>query len=675
MIQSIFHTNFSRLKNVTARRTALIVGIFLLAFTFWTCQKAVEPSDILRASEFTVQVIDQSGNPIPSAKVLIAEGANIATSLLSGAGVTDQSGAIKITYNVEPAGKILSVQVIPPSGSAGLQSATPFYNGSVIVPCSGSTLLITFNRETPISCNSLTQVNENVVMNLCYDTASVCRAYTPDYKNTCTTTITITATNFVPALPNGVAPHYYKAGVEVSPAFTVAPNESFKIGFIINSPSKTTINYTGNMTFTGTSNGGANTNVAGSVSLSATAKLCDDCSCPPADILLANKTPDTVCIGTSKQIDVPLTFTNTSKKGCDYIFTLEQDFTDPDLSLISFNGGSKSGGTLLAGSALTTMSVKFTPTKNQIYAATAVYKIQKRNSLGQISDCPTKLRITFNGYGGQAQCQIVLDPKDTTLLTTTQKIYQCVGMDESENIKKLRIRNPSGCPVTLNSNSLSAPFKSSPTTLTLQPGETQDIEVHFVPQTNDVWPTGRGGAQVKFFPAILTVSGCTTTSINISGIPNIDCGRLNSGCLYEWGFNNIYQSFTFGRETTSTLTITISTDKNIAFRDLYISNINIGANTITLGSMGSNGLAYTRFYLSTQFNGTSDAQCVFAGPYVKDCDKVPGGAGTIVAGKHDIVLFKILYTDGREYCGLLWIEDILLINGQPRACVHVCYPL
>lgn len=401
------------------------------------------------------------------------------------------------------------------------------------------------------------------------------------------------------------------------------------------------------------------------------------CDCPtdfPTITIPVSPAEDTVCIGASRDIVIPLTeIRNDNRDGlCDYLFELEKGSSDLDLLLIDFNGDPPTGTRLTPGTSLGNLRLRFRPTQARSYTDSVIYRVrlQNRGNNSQ-QDCATRLKVIYRGRGSEGSC--LIDTASSTIFrkpgNTIDTIIQCVGLDLQQ--RTLRILNPSGCPLTMNAPTSSNPlFSATPAQLVIPPNGSGDFIIHFIPDPDSVWPGGRGARPGRLhFQADLTLLDCIQGQIRVPGVADTACRGTRSQALHAWGElrGNWFEGIAMDEATNA-----INYDNNRSLqgkRDIYIESIDLAGGRAVLGS----DRARWRVIQSNRLpNSASETACDISPAYIGQCP-TPGSAGTVTVQLWDVVIFDI-----NGFCGIAWvigIEPDRPVNGVPSVKLQICYPI
>jgi len=299
-------------------------------------------------------------------------------------------------------------------------------------------------------------------------------------------------------------------------------------------------------------------------------------------------------------------------------------------------------------------------------------------SNGTVKQCPNDLIVRFHGSAGVPSCRI--DTLSSTIFLSPAKkvldtLKNCVDVDLGQNARTLKVINTGKCDVTMTAAFNSTIFTASPASKLVGAGDTATFTLKFLPKATDVWSSGRGNNPGKIrFNSQLTISGCVQQLYTINGLADTACNYSLYQCMHKWS-ETLGKWFEVIQMDRSNNIITYKNNPAITTdRDIFIDNINVGALTTILNS----DYAHWKVVDNHPSTFAGETACSFGGKYVTDCDAA-APTGALPVKLWDVISFTLNYTDGREFCGIIWIVDIRNDTqsgaGVPTVCMQICYPL
>jgi hypothetical protein len=671
------------LSSRMARRVLLLAAI---AIAIHGCQQANEPNRTVTGVVVTALVVDQAGRPVPDAFVRYAPGAN-AASPLSQFERTDIEGKVSFVADVPTSGAVYTFEVEPP----GNYSPQPLRRDSVFIPCQSSTIVFQVVRLANLPCGR--SGSESLEISLCLDQETSRSALSALVTNNCPATVSFVTTvaPSLAGLPGLSISIVDPQGTALGNTFQRTPGQSFQVRCVYAPPATQEPATQGAVIVEG--NDGQGNTTTYTVNLSATARICQSCPCPPEERIIHPAPPayETNCVGADpKRVSVTLShIANPSSRigGCEYVYTLlpSESFRTGAFEAVSFNG--ETGVTTVLGpqQSLQPLVVLFAPKAAGEVIDSAVFIVRTRDQNGNPGTCPPRrLAVILRGLGGAGVCEIVQNPADTTLLrTTTNRLYQCIGENDPDQRKRLCIRNSGSCPITVHAAVRSQPglFTVTPDSLVIDAGRQDCFDVTFNPTERTVWPNGRTSPAVKVFNDEILITGCATASIPLTGNAMTDCGVVNDMCLIKYGeANNKWRQGIVLDERSNVISKANEISTSQAY--MWISDMIATDPNPANWRAQFNAPAGVTFYRITnrpRINSSEDI-CTWLQDYRAYCPDAVGltPEKPITLGLYDVVLVKIRFAAGDTYCGLLWIKsfykDALDPFGVPQVCFDLCYP-
>lgn len=632
--------------------TNFIILSILIVFLFLRCsQEAIQPEIVNIRTNMSIFVVDQSGKPVPGANVTIYK---LKPRQFYLSNSTDPNGKIILKdYFVPIIGEIIEVTITPPPGV----NAQPITD-TLSLPCRDAEFTLIIEIREDVTCNSTS--SGSLQFSTCVGKSDTLSSNYVYHDCPCDLTISLTQSSPSPDLQVSVVP---------AQGQNINNSTALKVTAIFNPKREGTINNDVTVTASGTC--GSFTYI---LSIKAVGVECFSCQCPTLPDTIKNNILDTVCVGTSKEIQVDLSkvVNNTeASKNCVLEFQRIKSFFNSNILQITGEPRSLLGG----GRSLPPLTVRVSPTKRGLIIDSVQYSVRIRNN-DSVKDCGF-LNIKLSVFAGQGICKIDSNANDNSLITTNNQIDQCVGLDLIT--KKILIRNIGECPLdilgTMNNNI----FYIDPESNIINPGQVKTFTIHFVPKISDVWPNGRGKAPgITRFNAMLNICGF---NIPVVGIVDTNCYHPNYDCFKQYDINNQWrQAVVFNRKTNE---ITKGNPVVAPNRDLFFPQINVAGGSCTLESdWASFGRPPSPFNTRNRSSQT-DNPC----NWVVDYTPLIYSSGLIswqptrIDGVrvNDVILFSITYVGSSEpFYGIIWINDIKYdtqVNGLPIVCYDICFPI
>gem|GEM_PF-590839 len=411
---------------------------------------------------------------------------------------------------------------------------------------------------------------------------------------------------------------------------------------------------------------------------------CDVCPCPT--IAPVAYQADTVCIGTTTSIMVPLdklVAPIASTQDCETEFRLLSSLPS-GLTLPSGTSFVVQGKQLFPPLEIVAEPVSMSP-----IGTTLVYEVRTRKrSTGVETICPIRFNVDLFIPVIAGQCSVSR--------LTTDTLQKCVFSDSSSQ-DTFSIVNTGSCPITVTVTSNSPLFSVSPQgTLTIPARSRKKFTVTFnaVKKDWDVSPAPVTGARgEKYFTGTIRVDGCAAnaTTITARGEAYVQCNAFKYQCLRQFrppGFPNTYAESIQLIEDKTTI---VYQNDNQRFQqyDVFIKGLtpNGASFDVELASGAAGSDTYGVFRrIATGFT---------VNPGQSICDTYPLNAttecsmmkndpsqgtptlGGLQAG--DVVLYVKLGSSGSKQCALIWVQSVGLdrpgANALPQACIELCYPM
>lgn len=676
--------SLNTIKQLSTRINILCLFLFLV--NCLGCQQPTEPSNLIVGNGFdvTVRVQDQSGQPLSGASVqwAILKSKNELFTPMSKSG-NDGEFAATIPVPVAYDSAFVVIRTDIPPGIAGLDYKGIQKNGDfrldTIRICRNASIDIALTRQVIISkCGTLSC---SPITLLCeFPDKIIDSSCTPIYVNSTNETLTL--------FPLTVSAQFVTVKVRVNGTIVTSPitipnGSNFQICYYFTP--KVDAQVSKNQ-FTETIGASTPTNpscLTCSFSLTTEIRRKEDCECPtslkPIHFPLDTNTKVEVCIGNDSTVEIPIGYKNDNRAtGCDLEFNLVTPVTSTNFEILSANNGLPTKLRIAPGSSFGKLEVRFSPTQPITYDIDVRYSIKIINSDGTTKQCTDDLIIRFHGLGGQSSCEI--DTIGSSLFISPAKklldtLRNCVDVDLSSNARRIKIKNTGKCDVDISATFNSILFEVSPSNLKIRAGKSDSFTVKFLPKASDVWNGTRGTKPgIINFSSQLTLSGCKNQLYTIKGVADTACNYSLYQCMHKWS-EPLGKWFEVIQMDRSNNIITYKNNPAIVTdRDIFIDNINVGALTAILNS----DYAHWKVVDSHPSAFAGETACSFGGKYVNDCD-----ASTPIAPVNvklwDVISFTLNYTDGRQFCGIIWIVDIRNDTqsggGVPTVCMQICYPL
>jgi hypothetical protein len=660
---------------------------FLTLIICFGCQQPTEPSNIVVGKGFdvTVRVHDQAGQPLAGVSVqwAILGGKQVTFTMMPRAG-NDGEFAATIPVPVASDSALVVIRTDIPTGTAGAEFKGIQKNGDfrldTVRICRNASIDIALTRQVTISkCGTLSCTPISL---LCEFPDKVSdSSCTPEYVNS--TTEILTLSPVTSSAPFVTTKAKVNGGIVNTPA-TIPIGARFQICYYftpsINSPVSRD-QFTENIVASSPTNPLC---LTCTFPLTTEIRRKEDCDCPnsPKPIVFPTDTTKRVdvCIGKDTTVDIPIGVKNDNRAtDCDIEFSLISPSSTAEFEVVSANNGLPKTVRISPGASFGKLSVRFSPNAVNNYDFDIRYAMRVIKSDGTVKQCTDQLLVQFHGAGGQSSCDI--DTVGSTIFIAPAKklldtLKNCVDVDLSSNARTLKIINKGKCDVTISA-SFNTPLFAvvTPTTLQIPAGKSDSFTLKFLPKATDVWPNGRGSKPgIINFSGQLTLTGCKNQVYTIKGLADTACNYSLYQCMHKWS-ETLGKWFEVIQMDRSNNIITYKNNPAITTdRDIFIDAINVPALTAMLNS----DFSHWKVVGSHPSAFAGETACSFGGQYINSCDAA-APTGQIPVKLWDVVSFTINYTDGRQFCGIIWIVDIRNdtqnASGVPTVCMQICYPL
>lgn len=670
-----------------SRNGVLNLLTFLILVVCFGCQQATEPTDLVVGNGFevTVRVQDQSGQSLSGVRVqwaLLGTAKQLDFTTMSSAG-NDGEFSATLPVPVANDSALVLIRTDIPTGTAGLEFKGNQTNGDfrldTIRVCRNATIDITLSRRVTITrCGTLSCSPVNLLCEFPDITSD--SSCTTEYVNSTNETLTLSqVSGAIPFVTTRIKVN----GVIVAQPASVPNGARFQICYYFTPNANAALSrdqYTVNIVASSPTNPSC---LTCSFTLTTETRKKEDCDCPPTlkpiDFPADTTRPVEVCIGNDSTVDIPVGFTNDNRAaGCDIEFTLVSPGTSQEFEVISANNSLPSSVRISPGSSFGKLSVRFSPTQNIPYRFDIRYSMRVIQSNGTVKQCPNELVVRFRGSAGVPSCRI--DTLTSSIFLSPAKrvldtLKNCVDVDLGQNARTLRVINTGKCDVTITAAFGSSVFSVSPSSELVGAGDTAIFTLKFLPKATDVWSGGRGNTPGKInFNSQLTIGGCVTQLYTIQGLADTACNYSLYQCMHKWS-ETLGKWFEVIQMDRTNNIITYKNNPAITSdRDIFIDNINVGALTTILNS----DFAHWKVVDNHPSTFAGETACSFGGKYITSCDAA-APTGALPVRLWDVISFTLNYTDGREFCGIIWIVDIRNDTqsgaGVPTVCMQICYPL
>ncbi len=679
MVISLISTKLSR--NWAVRLFMLLI----LAVSFG-CQQSTEPSDIVVGEGFdvTVRVHDQAGQPLSGVIVqwtILGEKQGQFKTMPQAGNDGEFTATIPVPVATDSALVVIRTDI--PTGQAGIEFKGNQKNGDFRLDtlriCGDSIIDITLFRQVTISkCGGLSCTPISLLAELPDKISD--SACTPEYVNSTNETLTLS--------PITSSAPFVTAKVRVNGAIVagtaVIPNgASFQVCYYFNPSVDARVErnqFTENIIASSPTNPSC---LNCTFALTTEVRRKEDCDCPisPKPISFPTDTTKSVevCVGSDSTVDIPVGFKNDNRlAGCDIEFSMVSPTSNSEFEVLSANNGPASTVRISPGASFGKLSVSFSPTVVKKYPIDIRYAMKVIHTDGTVKQCPDQLVIHFNGMGGQSSCRI--DTASSSIFVAPAKtaldtLKNCVDVDLESNARTLKVINTGKCEIDVSASFNTSVYTVSPSSKLLQAGDTATFTLKFLPKPTDVWNSGRGMKPGSIrFSGILSIKGCVVQDYVIRGLADTACNYSLYQCMHKWSetLGKWFEVIQMDR------TNNIITYKNnpaiVSDRDIFIDNINVGALTAILNS----DFAHWKVVASHPSMFAGETACSFGTQFINACD-ASAPTGQIPVKLWDVISFTLNYTDGRQFCGIIWIVDIRNDTqsgaGVPTVCMQICYPL
>ncbi len=626
------------------------------------CQEATEPETLSLPVTITLRVEDQSGQPIGRTDVLFTRGGNAANLTLAGS--TGGDGLLLLRNQpVRLEGEDFLFRFIPPVQF----SLDPITVGPLRIPCSDTTLSIRLSREELIRCNSAYSAALDFL--LCLDEQDSEELCTPLLTHNCPNPLEFTLGSLLPDALGMTLRAIDETGQELGNVFSRAAGERFQLCLLFQPNAE--VEDEGQISFSASD--GVGNAISGSIRVTAQSERCDECDCPDSFSVREPEVNerDSVCVGASERFEVPIRLSNFSEEGCDYLIELQEDFSGGDVAILAFNGRNKFNATLAAGGNTGFLSVLYTPSSRGEYRDRAVYSVRARNPEGELLECESTIAVTFIGWGGIPECLMIEDANDTSFVPTTQRLFQCVNQDDNRLAKRIAFINTGECDLDLSlALDDGSVFELNPTELNIEPGQTQEVLVKFLPRDENIWPSGRGAAPpLVEFADVLRINGCEPASFDLTGLADTVCSFVTNLCLHRYGEEN--DTYTEGVRILEDNQLLFVNQAETSDIDFYVDAIDVGIPEAAIRS--ESGLLFK--VVDSRSLSPNETLCDLRDRYFDECAGGGFSASLPTVNPNDVIIFK-----RDNFCGAMWISKIDLDRADPgnalaQVCFQICYPL
>lgn len=644
---------------------AFLAALFVLA----SCQNATQPTNVTTSRTITLDVHSSTQQPITPATVewLKFTGVNAPIGSTVTTGPDGLARILVPDVSTRRDSVRMTVSMPPSSPYAGIGPLTI----STAV-CTDTSIVLALSPQTPCGTLSVTDT-----MHL-----YACPQSTPSFSRDCR-----------------VYPTTCQGGV----VFTTTDSSQGGITIAVTSDGQTSSAATVCATYAPASASGTGqtetmqVNVEGRLPGSATVLVrialtvightnCDACPCPTVQGVAT--TTDTVCVGSTSNVQVPLSTLVSpisSSPDCTTEFVLRSS-SNTDVAVSSGDQFS-----VRNGQPFPTITLGVSPTTAAPMRTTLTYDVRTRkNSTGAVTDCPSTFQVDATIPVVTTTCAV-----SRTSLDTLQK---CV-FNDSSTVDTFSVANNGSCPLVIEVLSNSTLFTVSPSGMvSIPPHKSQKFTVTFTATKRD-WdlsplpPSGARGE--KLFAAQIIVNGCGNTQkfLPVHGSAYVQCNAFKYQCLRQFrppAFPNTYAE-----------SIQLVEDKtNIVYQN---DNQRFQQYDIFIKDLTPNGASFdVELGSGTVANGSSSygvfkriATGFTVNPGESICDRYPVNAtsectsmkadvsqGTSTLGglrPGDVVLYVKIGSSGSPQCALIWIQSVGLdrpgANALPQACIEICYPM
>lgn len=645
------------------RTSFAVMGLLLLVLV--SCQNATQPTDLTTQRTMTLELRSTSNEPIIDATVdwlkFTGQSAPIGARVVTGPDGYAQWVVPDVSTLRDSVRLTVNVPSTSPTGAAGpLTFTTSVCNDT----------LISLAVAPPTPCGTLNG-RDTVLLETCPQGGLASARECVMYMSTCPDGLIYTTTDSA----NGSISvdlrsfNIGNSGVEICASY--AP----PLGTAVGQREEFTFRVEGR-----TANSAAvlvayDVVVIGAVS-------CQPCPCPT--LQRAGFTTLPVCVGSTANVDIPLSTIIPPFGGgpdCVTEFTLASG-SDNIVRLVS---GQRF--VVRSGQQMPEISVEVTPQSAGQIKRTLEWTMRTRNiTTGVEESCPGRLILDLTTDVLTPACAVNQSPIDT--------LQKCVFADTSTT-DTFSIANNGDCEVTVNVRSNNGLFRVEPSgQVTLAPRSKRVVTVSFGASKPD-WDanpaTPIAGRGDKFFAGTVTVTGCgPDVNINVVGDAYIQCDAFKYQCLRQFrppGFPNVYAE---SIQLVENKTNIVYQNDNQSFQqyDIFVKNLvpNGATFDVELGSGGNGGQSFGVFRrIASGFSvNPGESICdTYPANAVTECsdmknDLTRGSASLAGLSAGDVVLYTKIGSTGLQ-CALIWIQAVGLDrpgpNSLPQVCIEICYPM
>ncbi len=653
------------MTRVYQRSMPLLVGMLLLLVA--ACQQATQPVDLTASRTMTLELRTTRNEPIADATVdwtkVTGAGAPIGARVRTASDGFAQWVVPEVATSRDSVELVVNVPATAPTGAAG-----PFTFATSV--CNDT--LITLAIAPPTPCGTL-NARDTILLETCPGSGAASSTACITFTSSCPDALIYTANDSsAGALRLDLRPTDAR-GTSLTVCGTYTPASNAGIGTTEQFP----VRIEGRSATSGAVLVAYDVVLIGSVT-------CQPCPCPTFQPLSFTTLP--VCVGTTAEVDIPLSTLGLSTVGGPDCVTEFALLTASD-NVLRVTSGDRFA--VRSGQAFPTITVDVTPSATGQVRRTLEWSVTTRNlTTGVVEQCPSRLTLDLTTN--------VLAPSCTVVQSTIDTLQKCVFTDSSTT-DTFSIVNNGDCPITVTIASSSTLFSVSPSgSVTIGPRSRVTVRVGFIATKTD-WDrnpaTPIAGRGDKFFSGRITVTGCgPDVSFPVVGDAYVQCDAFKYQCLRQFrppGYPNVYaESIQLVEDKTNI----IYQNDNQTFRqyDVFVRSLtpNGGSFDLELGS-GSGGGANTTFGV---FRRIATGFAVAPGQSI--CDTYPVNAATECADMKsdlsrgtptlgglqpgDVVLYTKIGSSGLQ-CALIWIQSIGPDrpgpNSLPQACIEICYPM
>ncbi|MBS1562596.1 MAG: hypothetical protein JSS89_13405 [Bacteroidetes bacterium] len=646
-------------------RTLLFGVVAVLLFA--SCQNATQPTDLSADRTMTLSVRSSKNEPIADATIdwtkITGPSAPIGSVTTTGA----DGYARFVVPNVSTVRDSVRLMVTMPPSSV-YATVGPFNFTTAV--CSDTTITVNFTPIVP--CGTITIV-DTISVDACPTTSSSGGRQCRYYPTSCAGGLVFTATD---SSADAISIELASSGQTTSMVQVCASYRPAS-----STPSGTTETFTtaieGRAAGTGPALVRINLVVIGRTT-------CDVCPCPTVPPIAY--TADTVCLGTTTTITVPLdklVAPIASSSDCETEFRL--------ISSLPSGLALPSGSSFVVQSKqiFPPLEVDVEPVSTAPITTTLVYEIRTRKrSTGVESVCSERFNVDLFIPVITGQCAVSR--------FTTDTLQKCVYSDSSSQ-DTFSIINTGACAITVTVTPNSPYFAVQPQgTVTIPARSRKTFTVTFNATKSD-WDANpapiTGARGEKYFTGPIRIDGCAPnpTFITSRGEAYVQCNAFKYQCLRQFrppGFPNTYAESIQLIEDKTTI---VYQNDNQRFQqyDVFVKSLtpNGGTFDVELAS-GAAGAGTFGVFRKIASGFTVD-------PGQSICDTYPLNAtaectsmksdpsqGTPTLGglrAGDVVLYVKIGSSGSVQCALIWLQSVGLdrpgANALPQVCIELCYPM